>query len=102
MDRSPWREAAAEFLGAMGANVGLGFAFREGARALIKFVFPGAGSMVSGAVAFAGTLAIGAAARNYFLRGSSIEDAKKSFEETKTSPETADENDKRNRDWDIN
>jgi len=96
------RKAAAEFLGAMGANVGLGFAFREGARALIKFVFPGAGSMVSGAVAFAGTLAIGAAARNYFLRGSSIEDAKKSFEETKTSPETADENEKRNRDWDIN
>ena len=82
------RKAAAEFLGAMGANVGLGFAFREGARALIKFVFPGAGSMVSGAVAFAGTLAIGAAARNYFLRGTSIEDAKKAFEETKTSPET--------------
>jgi uncharacterized protein (DUF697 family)/predicted GTPase len=96
------RKAAAEFLGAMGANVGLGFAFREGARALIKFVFPGAGSMVSGAVAFAGTLAIGAAARNYFLRGTSIEDAKKAFEETKTSPETTDENEKRSRDWDIN
>jgi uncharacterized protein (DUF697 family) len=96
------RKAAAEFLGAMGANVGLGFAFREGARALIKFVFPGAGSMVSGAVAFAGTLAIGAAARNYFLRGASIEDAKKAFDETKTSPETKDENEKRDRDWDIN
>jgi uncharacterized protein (DUF697 family)/energy-coupling factor transporter ATP-binding protein EcfA2 len=96
------RKAAAEFLAAMGANVGLGFAFREGARALIKFVFPGAGSMVSGAVAFAGTLAIGAAARNYFLRGTSIDDAKKAFEETKTSPETADENEKRSRDWDIN
>ena len=96
------RKAAAEFLGAMGANVGLGFAFREGARALIKFVFPGAGSMVSGAVAFAGTLAIGAAARNYFLRGTSIEDAKAAFENTKTSPETASENDKRARDWDIN
>ena len=67
------RRAAAEFLAAMGANVGLGFAFREGARALIKFVFPGAGSMVSGAVAFAGTLAIGAAARNYFLRGATID-----------------------------
>jgi uncharacterized protein (DUF697 family) len=96
------RKAAAEFLGAMGANVGLGFAFREGARALIKFVFPGAGSMVSGAVAFAGTLAIGAAARNYFLRGTSIEDAKKAFDETKTSTATEDENAKRSRDWDIN
>jgi uncharacterized protein len=99
------RKAAAEFLGAMGANVGLGFAFREGARALIKFVFPGAGSMVSGAVAFAGTLAIGAAARNYFLRGASIEDAKKSFADTKKKAEAskdADETEAKRRDWDIN
>ncbi len=99
------RKAAAEFLGAMGANVGLGFAFREGARALIKFVFPGAGSMVSGAVAFAGTLAIGAAARNYFLRGSSIEDAKKSFTDTKKKAEeakVADADEAKRRDWDIN
>ena len=99
------RKAAAEFLGAMGANVGLGFAFREGARALIKFVFPGAGSMVSGAVAFAGTLAIGAAARNYFLRGASIEDAKRSFEDTKKKAEESKEADaesKRRNDWDIN
>lgn len=101
------RSAAAEFLGAMGANVGLGFAFREGARALIKFVFPGAGSMVSGAVAFAGTLAIGAAARNYFLRGTSIEDAKKAFDAKKKGAEAerrpADEEAaKRARDWDIN
>lgn len=99
------RKAAAEFLGAMGANVGLGFAFREGARALIKFVFPGAGSMVSGAIAFAGTLAIGAAARSYFLRGASIEDAKKSFEDTKKNAEEskdAEEEAAKRRDWDIN
>ena len=99
------RKAAAEFLGAMGANVGLGFAFREGARALIKFVFPGAGSMVSGAVAFAGTLAIGAAARNYFLRESSIEDAKKTFTDTKKKVEeakVADADEAKRRDWDIN
>ena len=96
------RKAAAEFLGAMGANVGLGFAFREGARALIKFVFPGAGSMVSGAIAFAGTLAIGAAARSYFLRGTSIEDAKKAFDATKKKTENATEDEKRSRDWDIN
>ena len=99
------RKAAAEFLGAMGANVGLGFAFREGARALIKFVFPGAGSMVSGAVAFAGTLAIGAAARSYFLRGGSIEEAKKSFEDTKKNAEAskdAEAEAAKRRDWDIN
>lgn len=97
------RKAAAEFLGAMGVNVGLGFAFREGARALIKFVFPGAGSMVSGAVAFAGTLAVGAAARNYFLRGTSIEDAKKAFDDTKKKAEDKgpDEESKPN-DWDVN
>jgi uncharacterized protein len=106
------RKAAAEFLAAMGANVGLGYAFREGARALIKFVFPGAGGMVSGAVAFAGTLAIGAAARSYFLRGGSIEDAKNAFEGVKKKAEkkkaeSADEESsgdpsKRSRDWDIN
>lgn len=97
------RKAAAEFLGAMGVNVGLGFAFREGARALIKFVFPGAGSMVSGAVAFAGTLAVGAAARNYFLRGTSIEDAKKALDDTKKKAEDKgpDEESKPN-DWDVN
>lgn len=101
------RRAAAEFLGAIGANVGLGFAFREGARALIKFAFPGAGSMVSGAVAFAGTLAVGAAARSYFLRGTSIEDAKKSFYAKKTRAERDARSDapseaRKRGDWDIN
>ncbi len=81
------KRAAAEFLGAMGVNVGAAFVFREGARALIKFVFPGAGSMVSGAVAFAGTMAIGAAARQYFLRGGSIEDAKRAFAQAKADAE---------------
>ncbi|MCL2723977.1 MAG: GTP-binding DUF697 domain-containing protein [Polyangiaceae bacterium] len=79
------RKAAAEFLGAMGVNVGAAFALREGARALIKFVFPGGGSMVSGAVAFAGTLAIGSAACAYFLHNASIEEAKKAFDDAKTT-----------------
>jgi uncharacterized protein (DUF697 family)/GTP-binding protein EngB required for normal cell division len=99
------KKSAAEFLGAMGANVGLGFAFREGARALIKFVFPGAGSMVSGAMAFAGTLAIGAAARTYFLRGGTIEEAKQTFADAKKqAEEKAEEAErvKKSRDWDIN
>lgn len=107
------RKAAAEFLGAMGANVGIGFALREGARALIKFVFPGAGSMVSGAVAFAGTMAIGAAARSYFLRNTSIEDAKRAFADEKVSAEKeevpvkldetrATPSEKPKRDWDLN
>jgi len=79
------KKAAGEFLAAMGVNVGMGFALREGARALIKFVFPGAGGMVSGAMAFAGTLAIGAAARAYFLRGATMEEAKTAFTDEKKS-----------------
>lgn len=86
------RKAASEFLGAMGANVGAGFLFREGARALIKFVFPGAGSMVSGAVAFAGTLSIGSAARAYFLRDATIEEAKKVFADEKAAAEKEERN----------
>jgi predicted GTPase len=81
------KRAAAEFLGAMGANVGAAFVLREGARALIKFVFPGAGSMVSGAIAFAGTMAVGAAARQYFLRGGTIEEARAAFTKAKADAE---------------
>lgn len=81
------KRAAADFLGAMGANVGAAFVLREGFRALMKVVTPGFGSMVSGAIAFAGTMAIGAAARQYFLRGGSIEDARRAFAEAKTAAE---------------
>lgn len=68
---------ATEFLGALGANVGMSFAFREAARAIVKFVFPGAGTAVSASVAFAGSWAIGGAASAYFIDGLSIEDAKR-------------------------
>jgi len=81
------KRAAAEFLGAMGANVGAAFVLRESARALIKFVFPGAGSMVSGAIAFAGTMAIGAAAREYFLRGASVDEARRAYADAKAAAE---------------
>lgn len=62
-------KVAAEFLTTTGLNVGMGYALREGARAIIKYVFPLGGSAVSGIVAFAGTLAIGRAARAYYIRG---------------------------------
>jgi uncharacterized protein (DUF697 family) len=73
-------KAASEFLAAMGVNVGAAFVFREGARALVKFVFPGAGSIVSGIVAFGGTMAIGAAAIRYFLHHAPIEEAKAAYD----------------------
>ena len=71
--------AAGEFLAGLGANVGAAFAFREAARALVKYLFPGGGSAVSGAVAFAGTMAVGAAARAYFIRGESIRGARRAY-----------------------
>jgi len=77
-------KSAGEFLSALGVNVGAAFALREAARALVKFVFPGAGSAVSGAVAFGGTLAIGAAARAYFVHGEPIEVARRVFKERRS------------------
>jgi uncharacterized protein (DUF697 family) len=73
---------AGEFATGLGINVGVGFAFREGFRAVIKYVFPGGGSAVSGAVAFTGTMAVGAAARAYFIRGETMEKAKKEMKRT--------------------
>jgi len=77
-------KSAAEFLSALGVNVGAAFVLREAARALVKFVFPGAGSAVSGAIAFAGTMAIGAAARAYFVHGEPIEVARRVFRERRS------------------
>ena len=68
-------KTATEFLAAMGVNVGAGFALRQIARSLLKLV-PGAGSLASGAVAFAGTMGIGEAAASYFIDGVSIDAAR--------------------------
>lgn len=75
--------SVAELLAALGANVGVALAMREGARAIAKSVFPGAGSMVSSAVAFAGTMAIGAAATTFFLRGGDAPSVRRSFEDAR-------------------
>jgi predicted GTPase/uncharacterized protein (DUF697 family) len=77
------QKTAAEFLTALGVNVGAGFVLREGARALIKFVFPGGGLVVSAGVAAAGTWAIGSAAIAYFIEGKSIEETKAAFDNSK-------------------
>ena len=70
--------AATEFVAALGVNVGAGMVLREGARALLKF-FPGWGNVVCGAVAGAGTYAIGRAATAYFLEGLSLKDARRTY-----------------------
>ncbi len=74
--------AATEFVGAIGANVGLGMVLREGTRAALKF-FPGWGNVVCGMVAGAGTFAIGRAATAYFIEGATLRDARKAFVQNK-------------------
>ncbi len=74
--------AATEFVGAIGANVGLGMILREGARATLKF-FPGWGNVVCGMVAGAGTFAIGRAATVYFIEGATLRDARRVFAQGK-------------------
>lgn len=71
-----------EWVGALGVNIGLGLAFREGARAALKII-PGWGNVVSGGVAAAGTYAIGRAAIAYFIEGVSLQDARRLFRNRK-------------------
>jgi uncharacterized protein (DUF697 family) len=68
----------AEFAGALGLNIGVGFVFREGARALLK-VFPIWGNAISGIVAGAGTYAVGRAAIAYFIEDLPLQETKKLF-----------------------
>jgi uncharacterized protein (DUF697 family) len=78
--------AATEFVGALGANVGVGMLLREGTRALLKF-FPGWGNVVCGMVAGAGTYAMGRAAIAFFLEGASIKDARKTYLASRKRPQ---------------
>lgn len=59
---------AAEFIGAMGANIGTALVLREGSRALLKLL-PGWGNAISGGIAGAGTYAIGKSASAFFIDG---------------------------------
>lgn len=77
------RKTIAQFVGAMGVNVGVGVALRGISRQLVK-VFPGAGSVISGAIASAGTYALSEAAIAYFIDRKSQEEAKYIFEEEMT------------------
>ncbi len=79
-------KGATEFLASLGANVGVAFALRETVRALLKVVAPGGGTLVSAAIAFSGTMAIGAGARAYFISGASLTDAKRVFRRSRKEP----------------
>lgn len=62
-------KTVAEFLAAAGLNIGAGYALRELARTLVGWI-PLAGSVVSAGIAASATLAVGEAAKRYFLRRS--------------------------------
>jgi predicted GTPase len=85
--RSLDRRGASEFLTSIGANVGMAFALREAVRALLKIVAPGGGPVISAAIAFTGTMGIGAAARAYFIRGVSLADARRVLRRAKKDRE---------------
>jgi len=71
-------KVVAEFLGALGINVGAGYVFREGARAIVK-VLPFWGNAISGFVAGAGTYAIGRSAIAYFIEKTSAKETRRLY-----------------------
>src|SRR5699024_12660587 len=68
-----------QFVGDMGVNVGIGMALRTISRQLVK-IFPGAGSVISGTIASAGTYALCEAAITFFIDKKSEEEAKRVYE----------------------
>ncbi len=73
------KRGAGEFMTGLGLQVGVAFGLRQAARALIKLLAGAGGAVVSAAVAFTGTTAIGSAASAYYIRGVSLADARKVF-----------------------
>jgi uncharacterized protein (DUF697 family) len=92
-------KAAGELLAALGVNVGASYVFREIARGLVKWVFPGGGSAVSTAVAYAGTYGLGSAAIAYFIDGKSLAEAKDVYGRARARGEQAE---REGKDFDVN
>ncbi|GAK13473.1 hypothetical protein JCM19039_3322 [Geomicrobium sp. JCM 19039] len=80
------RKTLVEFLGAVGANVGTAFAFRQLSRSLSKLVFPVAGHAVSGTLAATATWGLSKAAILYFIERQPAEEAKKMYEKNAEHP----------------
>ena len=72
------RKLAIEFITAIGANIGMGLILREGSRFLLK-LFPIWGNAISGAIAGAGTFALGQSAIAYFIDHQTLLTAKKNY-----------------------
>lgn len=80
-------KAAREFITSLGAVFIFGFSLRFVAQQGSKLlnIIPGAGSAISGTVAYTGTYSIGKAAIAYYIKGKSLDEAKQEAIEAKQS-----------------
>ena len=80
-------KAAREFITSLGAVFIFGFSLRFVAQQGSKMlnVIPGAGSAISGTVAYTGTYSIGKAAIAYYIKGKSLKEAKQEAVDAKKS-----------------
>ncbi|ONG66639.1 hypothetical protein BKK42_01400 [Bacillus cereus] len=72
------KKGVIEFFAALGLNVATGFVLRQAARQLLKLI-PGAGNVISGAIASAGTYALCEAAIGYFIDEKSMSSVKETY-----------------------
>ena len=79
-------DAAKEFMRSIGSVVGAGIALQQSVK-LVNAYFPAVGSTISGAVAAAGTKAMGQAAIAYYIDEHDIATAKKVFKLNKSNKE---------------
>jgi uncharacterized protein (DUF697 family) len=77
--RSVDKRGATEFMTSLSANVGLGVGLRFAVNAIANLVAPAGAAVINAGVAFTGTMAVGAAAKAYYIRGVSLADARKTF-----------------------
>lgn len=86
-------KAAREFIVSLGAVFLFGFGLRFVAQQGTKLlnVVPGAGSAISGGIAYSGTYSIGKAAIAYYINGKSLDEAKKEAEKAKKEIDSEDE-----------
>ena len=75
-------KAAIEFLAALGINVGVAFALREVAAALLKLITV-AGNFANAMIASGGTIALGKAAIAYFIDGDPLTKVKQDYSKAK-------------------
>lgn len=84
-------KSAREFIVSLGAVFLFGFSLKFVAQQGVKLlnVVPGAGSAISGSVAYSGTYSIGKAAIAYYIKGDSLEEAKQEAVAAKKELETS-------------